>query len=239
MRQFSAVMQTAPTFYYRLGEASGTTAADSSSNANTGTYNASGVTYSVAGAILGGDKNTAITTTTGFVTAAVGVIPAGSFSMACWFKTAANISASTSLMANYSSNGGFTATFGAGFAGSATNKINFSVANNANGFTTTATTTISLNTWYYLVGTFDNTSHVLSFYANGALIGTNTESTYQAPVGGFYVGTSSYSDGQAGSYDDASVWSGKVLTLDQVKILYQLSQAQVVQRNRRGMGRVA
>jgi len=220
MTYSATILADSPTFWYRLNESSGTSATDSSGNSNTGTYTASNVTYSVTGAILG-DTDKAVTfASTGQLAAATGVVPSGSFSMECWYKTASNISAATSLMANYSSNGGFTATFGAGFAGSATNKINFSVANSSNGFTTTATTTISLNTWYHLVGTFDNTSHTLSFYVNGSLVGSNTESTYQAPVGKFYVGSSSYADNQSGSYDEAAVYSGTVLSSTRVAAHY-------------------
>ena len=131
MSYSSTILADSPTFWYRLDEASGTTMADSSGNSNPGTYSASNVTYNVTGAILG-DTDKAVTfASTGQANAASGIIPSGSFSMECWYKTASNISASTSIMANYSSNGGFTATFGAGFAGSATNKIVFSVANNS------------------------------------------------------------------------------------------------------------
>lgn len=53
------VLADSPLLYWRLGEASGTTAADASGNGRTGTYAGSGVTYSATGAVAG---NNAITT---------------------------------------------------------------------------------------------------------------------------------------------------------------------------------
>jgi RHS repeat-associated protein len=54
----SAVLADSPSAYYRLGESSGTTAADDSGNGNDATYG-TGVTYGVTGA-LSGDSDTAI-----------------------------------------------------------------------------------------------------------------------------------------------------------------------------------
>jgi concanavalin A-like lectin/glucanase superfamily protein len=48
----SAVLADSPIAYYRLNEAAGTTLCDSSSSAADGTYNASGITYGVPGALL-------------------------------------------------------------------------------------------------------------------------------------------------------------------------------------------
>jgi hypothetical protein len=56
----SAVLADSPFLYWRLGESAGTTAADASGNGRTGTYHATGVTYSVAGGIAG-DADTAVT----------------------------------------------------------------------------------------------------------------------------------------------------------------------------------
>jgi hypothetical protein len=58
----TAVLALTPKIFLRFGEASGTTAADSSGLGRNGTYFGSGVAYSVADALIG-DGNTAITGT--------------------------------------------------------------------------------------------------------------------------------------------------------------------------------
>src|SRR5579883_2948981 len=55
----TAVFADSPVAYYRLDEASGAVLCDSSSSANNGTYNASGITYGVAGA-LASSSDTAV-----------------------------------------------------------------------------------------------------------------------------------------------------------------------------------
>ncbi len=59
MSYLSEVLADNPLFYWRLGEAAGTTAADASYHGRLGTYASSGVTYSATGAVTG---NTAVTT---------------------------------------------------------------------------------------------------------------------------------------------------------------------------------
>lgn len=49
-----AVRSDSPLLYWRLNEAVGTNAADSSGNGRTGTYTAAGITYNQAGAVAGG-----------------------------------------------------------------------------------------------------------------------------------------------------------------------------------------
>ncbi len=85
-----AVMQDAPLRYYRLGEASGTTANDSSSNGQNGTING-GVTLGTTGLIFN-DTNTAMTMdgSTGYITAATTGLPTGaaSWTIETWINMA-------------------------------------------------------------------------------------------------------------------------------------------------------
>lgn len=84
----NVVIADAPISYWRLGESSGTTAADEM-GANAGTY-VNGPTLGVAGAL--GDGNTAITcapSSQQYVNVAgLTVVPAA-WSLECWFKTTA------------------------------------------------------------------------------------------------------------------------------------------------------
>ena len=99
----NTVLADSPLVYYRLDEASGTTATDSSGSGHNGTYSATGVTYSVTGAIRGdADKAVTFNGTTGDVTVPSPINPTGSATLECWVKIAANPTANCSLFANYS-----------------------------------------------------------------------------------------------------------------------------------------
>jgi len=226
-------MRNAPTIYYRLGESSGLTATDSSGNGNNGTYAASGVTYGVASSLRDGSTNTAVTFSgVGQVNAPVGIVVSGNVTIMVWFKTA-GISGNTSLFANYTATG--PSVFGLGIAGSATNLVAFIVANMSATTTATPTFTVTSNVWCHLAATFDTTSHVLALYANGALVGTNTESAYSPAAAGFFIGDSVFGDNQAGSYDEAVVYS-KVLTANQINAYYQSTNVEYrsIKQHKRG-----
>ncbi|MGH9073698.1 MAG: LamG-like jellyroll fold domain-containing protein, partial [Acidimicrobiales bacterium] len=90
----SAVLADSPIAYYRLDETSGTTMCDSSSSANNGTYNASGLTYGAAGA-LASSSDTAISadgTSSGLVGQSnsdpTGLTGNHGFTLEAWFKNA-------------------------------------------------------------------------------------------------------------------------------------------------------
>lgn len=90
------VMADAPVAYWRLGESSGLVATDSSGNGQDGTYNATGVTYSVEGALEDGTTGVTLDGATWVD------IPAGVMNLATstspktlevWFKTTATTAA--------------------------------------------------------------------------------------------------------------------------------------------------
>jgi hypothetical protein len=92
MSYSSEVLADTPYLYWRLGESSGTTAADGSGNARTGTYHASGVTYAVAGPLVG-DADTSVTFdgTAGEVhsSAALNLSAIGVVTVEFWIKASA------------------------------------------------------------------------------------------------------------------------------------------------------
>jgi hypothetical protein len=82
------VIDSDPLFYWRLGETSGATATDASSNGRNGTYNG-GVTYSVASLLLGATDNTGVTLngSTGFVSITdAGWMDVSAISGVIWLK---------------------------------------------------------------------------------------------------------------------------------------------------------
>lgn len=88
-----AVLADSPIAYYRLDEASGTTMCDASNSANNGTYNSSGITYGVTGALsssadtaVGGDGTP---TEVGQSTSdPAGLTGNHAYTLEAWFKSA-------------------------------------------------------------------------------------------------------------------------------------------------------
>ena len=78
----SAVMADSPSAYWRLGEASGTAAADQSANANGGTY-AGGVALNQPGAIAGEPNTARSATTTPTASCASSCGPTGTTGSSC------------------------------------------------------------------------------------------------------------------------------------------------------------
>src|SRR6266567_2362739 len=85
----TTVLADAPVGYFRLDQASGTTANDSSGNGFNATYSGSGITYSQAGA-LAGDSDTAIlfNGTSGKITCPGGLsaVGYGQITVEAWVK---------------------------------------------------------------------------------------------------------------------------------------------------------
>lgn len=91
MTYSAEVLADSPVAYLRLGEASGTTAADASGNANTGTYVAS-PTLGVAGAISDGDTAASfVAASSQYVSATLTAVGAalGTSTWECWVKSTA------------------------------------------------------------------------------------------------------------------------------------------------------
>lgn len=194
--------------YYRLGEASGTTATDSSSAGQNGTYSATGVTYGVPSAV--GDANTAVSFdgSTGFMSAPSSGLPTGAtpISFGCWVNLTELPGVQTYPMLLGNGAGGQTLAFFIDSSG----KINLST--NAAG--TPLMGPLAVGQWYFLCGTYDGTQGRL--YVNGTLLAGPTPLTLNLTYGSLYVGQNSVGgDRLHGSIDEVFVCSG---ALDPVTI---------------------
>lgn len=210
---FQAVMSDAPTLYWRLNETSGTSIADSSGNARTGTY-------------------TALTSGPGLLTTdsdLAAVNPLGTVASAAWmdtsFVTAEIIIKPTALVSVYYIFGrDFNATNG-GAAGAAawrldiaSSKIRWIILTAGAPTvyqTCTGATTLATDTIYHVVGTFDGTNSNL--YLNGALDGSIPVSgTMKLPTTGIYIGNANVgATNFPGTMDEAAVY-GTALSPTQV-----------------------
>src|SRR5260221_696760 len=201
-----------PGLYWRLGEASGTTAADTSGNARPGTY-AGGVTYGVVGSVPG-DPDTAVTLngTTGQATASgISGLPSGNqaWTIRCAVKVAAYPGASA-----------FFWNFGANVAAQVANLYMTTtggiVASQGGGGThdTAASAAVSTNTWHLCHATWDGTT--LRGYLDGTQFATATPGAMSIPASatvslGAGLGASGF---LGGSLDEAAILAGAFAAAD-------------------------
>jgi Concanavalin A-like lectin/glucanases superfamily len=184
----TTVIGDAPFQYLRLGEASGTTAADASGRGRTGQYVGT-VTYGQAGAITG-DANTAVrlggvSPNDGYVTqqSTTAVSNPQTFSVELWFKTS-------------STTGGKLIGFGNARTGTSTaydrhiymtndGRLIFGVWT---GTATTITSSASYNNnaYHHVVGTMGASG--MALYVDGALVGTNPNTTAETYNGFWRMG---------------------------------------------------
>jgi hypothetical protein len=170
-----------PSFYWRLGESSGTTAADATGQGQTGTYQ-SGTTLGQPGALTN-DSNTAalFNGSTGRVTSNSSAINPQTFSVEVWFRTTTtrggklvgfgNSQTGTSSSYDrhlYMTNGG-QLIFGV-WAGSAR--------------TVTASGNYNNGLWHHAVGTMGPDG--VALYVDGVLVGTNTTTYYAQTYDGYW-----------------------------------------------------
>src|SRR6185312_12560008 len=196
------VLIDVPKRYYRLGESSGTVAADSSTSAQNGTYTG-GKTLGVAGGIE--DTNTAVTWDgfSGFVSVPIAGLPTGNaiFSMACWVKVPSYQLEIFTYLGNAASSA---VGVGAFLQLTNTGLPAFGVW----GQTAFPATPISTGVWHFLVGTYDLTN--FNLYVDGVLSATIARSvTVNLPAGVATVGAASSTLGYyvLGSQDETAFYS--------------------------------
>lgn len=164
-------LTSSPSAYWRLGESSGTAAADASSSGATGSYTG-GYTFGATGAIAADANNKAVTLngSTGYVNAGYqGVTQSSAFTEEVWVKTTSTANAwlfSEGSTSSLTPAGGLS-------TNTSGSKARFSIRDDANATVgVTGTTTINDGQWHHLVGVRNGTS--LSLYVDGQLDGTTT-----------------------------------------------------------------
>jgi hypothetical protein len=172
-----------PSFYWRLGEASGTTAADATGHNRTGTYQ-SGVTRGVAGA-LSNDSDTAVRlsgTSTGRVTSNTSTSATSatstpqSFSVELWFRTSTTTGGKLIGLGN--SQTGTSSRFDRNIYMTNNGRLIFGVNTGGQGGarrTISSSASYNDNNWHHVVGTLSPAGLVL--YVDGSSVASDPATT--------------------------------------------------------------
>jgi Concanavalin A-like lectin/glucanases superfamily/Fibronectin type III domain len=219
----STVMADEPNAYWRLGETQGTTAVDSTANANNGSYKG-GVTLNQPGAITG-DLNGAVTFngSTGFA-----VIPAsaslnltGALTLEAWVKFAST----NGIQAIVNKGDGVSASGSAyELAWIPGTGLGFQTFIGGTRVDADQNITPATNQWYDLVGT-RTSAGVLAFYVNGRLVATANDggAALNNPAVNLGLGAAGNGSGQLpfnGTLDEVAVYP-TALTATQVAAHWQ------------------
>ena len=200
----ATVLADAPYGYWRLGESSGTAAADGSGYAKTGTYTG-GYTLAQTGAIgaeLDGTSNTAalLNGTTGRVTIPAIALAGGAITIECWVKMT---SAQDGIVLSQSSSGTYLRVFAA--------RTPYGQIVTSAGTGTVTGTSLTLGVWYHLAITWATGDNVRLFVngsqvatSAGTLAGTLTQ-TGTVEIGSFYGGIF-----LNGTVDEAALYNTKL-----------------------------
>jgi fibronectin type 3 domain-containing protein len=180
----AAVYQDGPDLFWRLGEASGTSAVDSSSSNAPGTYGTA-VTRGVAGAVAG-STDTAVTVpgnSNGWVSSAASSASPSVFSEELWFKTATTTGGKLIGFGNLQS--GSSTSFDKQIYLGNDGKLRFGV--NSGGLKVITTpNAYNDNAWHHVVAVQDGSGTKL--YLDGALAVSGTATTNQSFTGYWRVG---------------------------------------------------
>lgn len=207
----STILADSPLRYYRLDEATGTTATDLGSSAQNGTYTG-GFTLNQPGA-LSGDTDAAVkfNGSTGSVSASgTGLPTSGAFSLECWALLTATPTG-TAVPLAIGSPGVNGAEFYLAFPASTAIWA-------GDGTTNSQGPALTSNAWHHLVASYDGAN--IRVYADGALVAGPTAASIAPTYGGLFIGQLGNStDWFAGSVDEVAVY-GVALSSTQVSTHY-------------------
>jgi hypothetical protein len=166
----AAVMADAPAAYWRMGESSGTTMTDASTNANNGTY-AGAFSVGQPGA-LASEKGTAVAfdgRTASATVASSRSLQVNWITIELWVKKTTETGYGVYVAKNVAGGGGVGSSWFQLLNNSFSGRLEFRVTGDLDPVLVSSTA-LTVNTWYYVVATYDGT--VAKLYINGKLDGT-------------------------------------------------------------------
>ena len=204
----SAVTGSDPDLFWRLGEASGTTATDTWRYGLDGTY-VSGVTLGGASAVTGTtDTSATFNGTTGLVASKSTFNNPTSYSEELWFKT--TTTRGGKLIGFGSSSSGLSSSYDRHVYMLNNGVLRFGAGTGTTQAIIESAKSYNDGVWHHVVATQGVSG--MTFYVDGLLVGSNAQSTPQNYVGYWRVGgdrnwTGPSSNYFAGSIDEVSIYS--------------------------------
>ncbi|MCU1557980.1 MAG: hypothetical protein JWN09_1975 [Microbacteriaceae bacterium] len=177
----AAVFGSDPLLYYRLGESSGTTAADSGNQENPGVY-AGNYTLGQTGAVKG-TTDTAVAFTSGSAASASSFSNPTTYSTQIWFKTATTRGGKLTGFGDRQS--GLSSSYDRHVYMQDDGKLVFGTWTGQTN-TITSSAAYNDNAWHQVVAT--QSSAGMKLYVDGALVGTNPQTGAQDYVGYWRAG---------------------------------------------------
>lgn len=204
----STVLADGATHYWRLGEPSGTSAADSVGGV-TGTISASGVTKGLTGAV-GGDTAMRFAGDPGRITVPfdLNVLAAGSVSIECWVRVLSVPGASASgVILDTGSNSGFWLT-----VRGSDGRIYFAAGENPPGAYLEFSTAPTIGVFHHVVGVINRASGLMALYKDGTLVASGAAPgvDFSSDNGVLILGSGNYVDpswiGVNGDLDEVAIY---------------------------------
>lgn len=162
----ATVLADGPVAYWRMGEKTGTVMADETSHRNNGTYQGS-VTLGQPGAVAG-DADTAVAfdgASGAAIVPSSASLQVNRITIELWLKKAADTNFGAYVTKNFAWGGGPGTGWFEVLNNGSSGHLEFRVAQD--GATLVSNAKLDLNTWYYVVATYDGAS--AKFYVNGSL----------------------------------------------------------------------
>lgn len=214
------VMSLSPVGYWRLGETSGTTAADSSGNGYNGTYT-NGPTLNQVGGLTADENASASYDGSDDYVSIGNVVNLKniSFSVSAWANLN-TIAADSAIVSKYS--GGIPRPFQLYYS-NAQAAFGFQYDLNKTSWSWSTGLTISTGTWYHLVGVYDSSAQTVTLYVNGIIQNVATSATTISSDGRpLWIGATNDSNPKYfnGKIDDVALFT-TALTSAQVTKLYR------------------
>ena len=222
----TAVLADSPSFFWRLGEASGTAIDDAGTGSRDGTLNAQTATLGQAGA-LASENNTALALSAGRINANAAVAGPATFSVEAWFKSTSTTGGRILGMGDATGTAAST-TVDRQLYLSPDGKVRFGIGTAK----TTLASTAALNNgaWHHVVGTFGPGGNGMKLYVDGVLQDSTKATPVPMPTGYWRAGAEQMT-GWAGNPDQ--YFDG---TLDELAVYpTELSQARVTAHRNAGL----
>jgi RHS repeat-associated protein len=185
----TSVTAPSPLLYWRLNEASGTSAADSSGSGRGGTYAATGVTLAASGAISNDHDPAVILATTGYVErtspGSALNIGSGSFTVDAWAKSSNTAAAAQMIYARYecgwnncvATDGDANANFELSLSATGAPSVSVRSDNGNSAAVTGSGGDRRDGKWHHYVAVLDRSASLLRLYVDGTQVGSTSIST--------------------------------------------------------------